>query len=111
MNKGPNDVGLPRAFLDGAQIAIANGDLAKARILTERAALGWTVLEGDDSSRVLQNRALSRDPSKHEFYGMSTKWKTAVDDIPQGLDSKEFEDWLWRREKPKRHREPADFRN
>lgn len=29
------------------------------------------------------------------------KWKTAVDDVPQGLDSKEFEDWLWRREKPK----------
>lgn len=109
--QGPNDVGLPRAFLDAAQIAIAHGDLARARILTERAALGWTVLEGDDSSEVLQNRALSRDPSKHELYGMSTKWKAAVDDIPQGLDSKEFEDWLWRRVKPKRHGEPADFRN
>jgi hypothetical protein len=109
--QGPDDNGLPRAFLDAAQIAIANGDLARARIFAERAALGSIVLEGDDSSRVLQNRALSRDPSKHELYRMSMKWKTAVDDIPQGLDSKEFEDWLWRREKPKRPGQPVDFRN
>lgn len=106
--QGPDDAGLPRAFLDAAQIAIVNGDLARARIFAERAALGWMVLEGEDSSRVLQNRDLTQDPSKHVFYGMSMKWKTAVDDIPQGLDSKEFENWLWRREKPE---QPADFRN
>jgi hypothetical protein len=92
--QGPNDNGLPRAFLDAAQIAIANGDLARARIFAERAALGSIVLEGDDSSRVLQNRALSRDPSKHELYEMSMKWKATMDEIPSGLDSKEFEDWL-----------------
>lgn len=46
--QGPNDVGLPRAYLDAAQIAIANGDLARARIFTERAATGWTILEGGD---------------------------------------------------------------
>lgn len=109
--QGPDDVGLPRAFLDAAQIAIANGDLARARIFAERAMLGWIVLEGDDSSTVLQYRGLSQDPSQHELYGMSSKWKTTVDDIPQGLDSKEFEDWLWRREKPKRPGQPADFRN
>jgi hypothetical protein len=109
--QGPDDAGLPKAFFDAAQILIANGDLARARIFAERAVLGWIVLDGDDSSQVLQTRALSGDPSKHELYGMSMKWKTAVDDIPQGLDSKEFEDWLWRREKPKRPGQPADFRN
>jgi len=109
--RGSDDAGLPRAFFDAAQIAIAHGDLARARIFAERAALGWTVLQGDDSFGVLQNRALSQDPSKHELYRMSMKWKTAVDDIPQGLDSKEFEDWLWRREKPKRPGQPVDFRN
>lgn len=39
------------------------------------------------------------------------KWKTAVDDVPLGLDSKEFDDWLWKREKPKRPGQPVDFRN
>ncbi|ESZ98022.1 SET domain-containing protein 5 [Sclerotinia borealis F-4128] len=98
---GPNDNGLPRAFFDAAQIAIANGDLARARIIFERAVRGWTVLEGDDSTNVLRYKALSQNPLKHELYGMSMKWKTAVDDVPQGLDSKEFEAWLWRRENPK----------
>jgi hypothetical protein len=102
---------LPRAFLDAAQIAIANGDLARARIFVEQAVLGWIVLEGDDSSNVLQYKALMQDPSKHELYGMSMKWKTAVDDIPPELDPKELDDWLWRREKPKRPGQPADFRN
>jgi hypothetical protein len=31
--RGPNNVGLLRAFLDATQIAIANRDLARARIL------------------------------------------------------------------------------
>jgi hypothetical protein len=109
--QGPDDAGLPRAFFDAAQIVIANGDLARARIFAERAVLGWIVLDGEDSSQVFQNRALSQDPSKHDLYGMSMEWKTTVDDIPQGLDSKEFEDWLWRREKSKRPGQPADFRN
>jgi hypothetical protein len=30
---GPHDAGLPRALLDAAQIAIANGDLVRAQIL------------------------------------------------------------------------------
>lgn len=108
---GPNDNGLPRAYSDAAQIAIANGDLARAHILTERAVRGWTNLEGDDSSHVLQFKPLSLDPSKHDLYGMSKKWKTAMDDIPQGLNPDEFEDWLWRRDKPKRPGQQADLRN
>jgi hypothetical protein len=36
---GSNDNGLPRAFFDAAQIAIANGDLARAQIFAERAVL------------------------------------------------------------------------
>jgi hypothetical protein len=33
----PGHLGLPRAFLDAAQIAIANGDLARRYIFAERA--------------------------------------------------------------------------
>ena len=39
------------------------------------------------------------------------KWKTAVDDIPQGIGANEFEDWLRRREKPKLPGQLVDFRN
>lgn len=109
--QGPNDAGLPRAFLDAAQIAIANGDQARGRIFAEKAMLGWTILGGDDGANVLENKALSKDPSKHMLYGRSMKWKTAVDDVPLGMDSTEFENWLWRREKPKRPGQPGDFRN
>ncbi|CAD6443849.1 2b9a247b-e208-4d70-9f52-29c7cf793885 [Sclerotinia trifoliorum] len=34
-----------------------------------------------------------------DFYGLSSQeWATAVDDVPWGLKSYEFEDWVWRRE-------------
>jgi hypothetical protein len=79
-------------------------DLVSGRVL------GWIIiLEGDDRPNVLQYKALTQDPSKHELYGMSMKWETAVDDIPQGLDSKEFEDWLWRREKPEQPEQPVEI--
>ena len=39
------------------------------------------------------------------------KWKTKVDEAPQGLEPSDFEDWLWRREKPKQPGQLADFRN
>jgi hypothetical protein len=38
--QGPDDVGLPRAFLDASQIAIANGDLARGRIFMKMALSG-----------------------------------------------------------------------
>ncbi|OBT86392.1 hypothetical protein VE02_05288 [Pseudogymnoascus sp. 03VT05] len=108
---GPNDNGLPRAFIDAAQIAITHGDLARARNFAKRAVLGWIVLEGDDGPQVLQYSALTQDPSKHELYGTTMKWKTAIDNIPVGLDSEDFDDWLWRRDKPKKPGQPVDLRN
>ena len=98
--QGPDDIGLPRAYLNAAQIAIANGDLARGRIFMESAVSGWRISCGDDSTKVITNEPLAKDPSKHQLYGSSMNWKTAVDDVPRGLDQNDFEDWLWRREKP-----------
>lgn len=39
------------------------------------------------------------------------KWKTAVNDVPQGLDPADLEDWLWRREKPRQLGQLADLRD
>ncbi|EXK24746.1 hypothetical protein FOMG_18549 [Fusarium oxysporum f. sp. melonis 26406] len=106
-----DDVGLPRAFFDAAQITVAHGDLARARVFTERAAAGWLVLEGDDSPRVLNAKKLAQDPSSHDAYGNSTAWRTAVDDVPQGLDSNEFENWIWKREKENEPEQLGILRN
>ncbi|KAF1828517.1 hypothetical protein BDW02DRAFT_615361 [Decorospora gaudefroyi] len=47
--QGPGDSGLPRAYLDAAQITIAHGDLARGRIFAERAVEGWRTAHGSDS--------------------------------------------------------------
>ncbi|KAF9767899.1 hypothetical protein IL306_014868 [Fusarium sp. DS 682] len=109
--QGPDDAGLPRAFFDAAQIVAAHGDLARARVFTERAAAGWLVVEGNDSPKVLKTKQLARNPSSHATYGNSAAWKTAVSDVPQGLDSTDFEDWLWKREKKNETEQLGVFRN
>jgi hypothetical protein len=98
-DQGADDAGLPRAYIDAAQIAIANGDLARGRIFVERALFGWQVSLGDDSTEVIENKHFAQDPATHPIYGLNTIWQTAAEDVPLGLDQDDFENWLWRREK------------
>ncbi|KAH8908313.1 SET domain-containing protein [Coniochaeta sp. PMI_546] len=95
--QGQDHVGLPRAFFDATQIAIAHGDLARARIFAERAISSWRISLGDDAKEVIENSVIAEDPTKHRHYGLSFKWRTAIDDVPTDLDDDDFEDWLWRR--------------
>ncbi|TWU71112.1 hypothetical protein ED733_001409 [Metarhizium rileyi] len=82
-----------------------------SRVFTERAADGLTYVEGFDSDMVISLRALPRDVSKHPLYGPSKKWNTAVEDVPQDLVAVAFEEWLWRRAKPKRSGRLTRLRN
>ncbi|KAF1979159.1 hypothetical protein BU23DRAFT_642281 [Bimuria novae-zelandiae CBS 107.79] len=95
-------------------IAIANGDLARGRIFSERAGEGWQTAQGSDTKEVKEYGALARNPAGLQLYGLSMTWKTSLNEIPQGLNSDGFEDWLWKREKP-RQLEPlahlANLRN
>lgn len=109
--QGPGDAGLPRAFFDAAQIAIANGDLARGRIFIEKAVLGWRTALGGDSIEVAKYGALAKDPSKHDLYGSSIAWRTALNEVPCGLEPGAFEDWLWKREKQQRPGQQVDLRN
>jgi translation initiation factor 1 (eIF-1/SUI1) len=93
----PNAVGLARAYPDAFELAIANGDLARARTFAERLVPLYLITLGDDSADAIQYSNLVKDPTKSQYYGMSMKWRTAWDDVPRGLESKQFEDWLWRR--------------
>ena len=107
----PGHLSLPRTFLDAAQIAIANGDLARGSIFAGEAASVWRIALGGDSPEVIGPATLARDPSKHSLYGFSKKWSTTVDAIPHELERSDFEDWLWKREKPKRLRQQVDLRD
>ncbi len=93
----PNAVGLARAYPDAFEIAVANGDLARARVFAERLVPLYQITMGNDSPDVTKYRELTRNPSLHKYYGMSKKWETRVDEVPQLLDPAAFEDWLWRR--------------
>lgn len=100
--QGPDDPGIPRAYLDAAQIAIASGDLARGRVFVERAVEGWRIAQGSDSNEVIEYTPLARNPASLPLYGLSMKWKTSLKDVPSQLHPKDFEHWLWRREQPKK---------
>lgn len=106
-----NIPGYPRAYSFAAQIAIAHGDLARAQIFVDRALDGRICFEGDDSDKVIKLKARAHNVSQDELHGFSMKWKTSVNDVPQGLDPADLEDWLWRREKPRQPGQFADLRD
>jgi hypothetical protein len=56
----------------------------------------------------IEHGTLARDPSKHKPYGLSIK-RTTMDEAPRGLEPSNFEDWLWKREKPKHLGQLADL--
>ncbi|KAI1357914.1 hypothetical protein F5Y08DRAFT_333530 [Xylaria arbuscula] len=105
------DVGFAHAFNMAAQLSIANGDLARGRIFAEKGVSVWKTTLGNDSTQAIGQGAMAKDPSKHEFYGFSMNWKTKVGEAPQGLSQGDFEDWLWRREKPMVPGQLANLRN
>ena len=84
---------------------------ARGRIFAERAVSAWRTVLGGDSTEAIEHGTLVRDPSKHELYGISMKWRTTVDEAPRGLEPSDFEDWLWKREKPKHPGQLADLRS
>jgi hypothetical protein len=93
----PDTLGLVRAYPDAFEIAVANGDLARAHVFAERCLSLYLITGGEDSPEIPQYRELVQDPRMHPCYGMSMKWKTALEEVPRGLGTNEFEDWLWKR--------------
>lgn len=91
------DARLARLWYDAFQIAIANGDEARAKIFAERAHAERIVVEGEDSLDTMQVKEFAKRPASHRLYGTSMKWKQAMKRIPQGLSEQEFEDWLWKK--------------
>ncbi|KAJ9635070.1 hypothetical protein H2199_008556 [Coniosporium tulheliwenetii] len=88
---------MARAYSDAMQIAISNGDQPRAKVFAERAYAARVICQAEDSPQAIRLRGLAERPAQHELYGMSRIWEQDVEKIPQGLDEREFEDWLWRK--------------
>ncbi|KAI9748189.1 MAG: hypothetical protein M4579_007289, partial [Chaenotheca gracillima] len=57
--QGREDVGFAQAFVNAAQLVIANSDLARGRIFAERAASVWKTTLGGDSTPAIKHGALA----------------------------------------------------
>lgn len=86
-----------RAYFDAFQICIANGDQARASVFADKAYKARVICEGDDSPETRNMRSLARDPTQHYASGLSgRKWRTTKGMVPKGLDTEQFEKWLFR---------------
>ncbi|KAJ4286555.1 hypothetical protein N0V90_013255 [Kalmusia sp. IMI 367209] len=95
------DARIPRLYYDAMQIAIANGDQARAKVFAKRAYAARVILEGEDSPSVARLKGLVECPSSHRLYGTTGAWRQNMSKVPETLNSSKFESWLWkRREKP-----------
>ncbi|KAL6703037.1 hypothetical protein ACN47E_010244 [Coniothyrium glycines] len=92
--QGPDNARLHRACLDAARIAIAKGNLVRGRVFAERAVEGWRIAHGADGDDVIEYTPLAENPAKLSLYGISMEWETSLDEVPSGLDSAAFDDWL-----------------
>ncbi|KAG5934512.1 hypothetical protein E4U60_003810 [Claviceps pazoutovae] len=93
------DCGHPYSYQYAVMIARAHGDLARIRVFAQRVVRSFVTILGTDSTESIQYANMAKNPaSEPKLLSSSTRWKTSVNDIPQGLGPDDFEDWLWRRE-------------
>lgn len=93
---GSESLSIAHLYYDAFQISITHGDQARASIFAKRAYDSRVTCEGEDSPETQRMKKLMADPTQHRNFEVSKKWKTRKGLIPKGLDSDEFEKWLWR---------------
>ncbi|KAK8128153.1 SET domain-containing protein 5 [Apiospora sp. TS-2023a] len=94
--EGITDAWVSRAWHDAFQIAIANGDQARAKVFAERDYEATVACEGNDSPEAAQTMQWVKSPKAHPLYSGKLQWKQGVDKIPKDLSDEEFEKWLFR---------------
>ncbi|KAF2137363.1 uncharacterized protein K452DRAFT_110241 [Aplosporella prunicola CBS 121167] len=93
--EGIADARVPRAYEDAFQIAVAHGDVGRARVFAERAYAGRVVCEGEDSAEVVRLRGLVERPSRHPLFGTAVRWRLPLQYVPLGMGEAKLEMWLW----------------
>jgi hypothetical protein len=86
-----------RLYYDAFQISIIHSDQARASAFARRAFEARLIVEGEDSPEAIRMRSLIRNPTHHQSFGISKRWRTMKTGVPKGLEEKEFEEWLWKR--------------
>lgn len=94
--KGSAGALFARLYYDAFQISITHGDQARASVFAERAHQSRVICEGEDSPETRKIKNLMENPAGHMNFGASNRWKTAKKLVPKGLNTDEFEKWLWR---------------
>ena len=87
-----------RLYYDAFQISITHGDQARASVFAERGYQSRVICEGEDSPETQEIKNLMENPAGHRNSGASNRWKTAKKLVPKGLNTDEFEKWLWRQQ-------------
>ena len=82
----------------GGSNSTANGDEARASVFAQRASNAWRVLQGEDGPDMASVKQYADRPRLHQLYGTTTRWRNAITSIPNDVDEKAFEGWLWRRQ-------------
>lgn len=104
------DAGVPRAYYDAFQIAIANGDEARAKIFAERSYAARVIIEGDDSPEAAKLKQLADRPTQHRLYKAYVESQQGISP-PQEMDGLEFDDWLWREKEWPKHLATSNVNN
>jgi hypothetical protein len=88
---------IARVYYDAFQISIAHGDEARGRIFAERAYKARVNCEGEDSPETQRMKTYASKPSAHStFEAYSRKWRKKPGLVPKGLDTTQFDKWLFR---------------
>ncbi|CCE29255.1 uncharacterized protein CPUR_02948 [Claviceps purpurea 20.1] len=86
---------------EAAEFCIAMSDLARGRVFAQMTAAIYQRLLGSDNPQTKKYTKYAHSPLSHDEYGISRVWKTATTDVPQGLGPDDFDNWLWKRDKPR----------
>ncbi|KAG6093086.1 hypothetical protein E4U30_004678 [Claviceps sp. LM220 group G6] len=97
---GLEDYEYARLHGNAASLFIKHGDLARGRLFAQITASMFETLLGNDSIEVIYFACLAQNPARDPQYGFSMMWHTSVGEVPQGLASDDFEDWLWKTKEP-----------
>lgn len=89
---------LYQTYLEASTLVLAHGDVARGKVLLERAYDPSILGFGVYNHHAKRCQSLLADVTQFPSYGKTTRWTTKGDDIHPETNPSEFEDWLWKKQ-------------
>ena len=89
------DARVARVCYDAFQICVTHGDQARASVFARMAYETRVYLEGQDSPDTQKMKTFMTNSADHMICGFSRRWNIPRRQIPKGLDTEGFSQWLW----------------